>query len=140
MSNLNIEFEEAKILVNKLRNEPDNDTKLKEAMASKDAHVMKPDTMTFEKKTDQQGRTRLEIKYYDLDAQFLSEIFYFNSESDSKVFYYNFVRMHHKRPEISLEISTIEEAILHQKKFRLPLYIIARKQKHFWKIREKIFI
>ena len=118
----------------------DNDTKLKEAMTSKDSHVMKPDTMIFEKKTDQQGQIRLEIKYYDLDAQFLSEVFYFNSESDAKVFYYNFIRMHHKTPEKKLSIVTIEDALKEQKKFRLPMYIIARKQKHFWKIREKIFI
>ncbi|CAF0818124.1 unnamed protein product [Brachionus calyciflorus] len=44
MSNLNIEFEEAKILVNKLRNEPDNDTKLKLYAFFKQANVGKCNT------------------------------------------------------------------------------------------------
>ena len=117
----------------------DNDTKLQEAMALKDAHVMRPDTMTFEKKLDQNGLERLEVRYYDLDAQHLSEIFYLNNPTDSKVFYYNFVRMHSRLPEKRLDIASVDEAIRLQKQFRLPMFIIARKQKHFWKIREKIF-
>lgn len=117
----------------------DNETKLKEASLLKDAHVMRPDMMTLEKKTDKNGKDRLEIRYYDLDAQHLSEIFFFDNINDEKVFYYNFVRMHNKLPENDLKISSIDEAIKNKNKFRLPLFIIARKQKHFWKIREKIF-
>ena len=117
----------------------DNDTKLQEAMALKDAHVMRPDTMIFEKKIDNSGQERLEIRYYDLDAQYLSEIFYLNNPTDSKVFYYNFVRMHSRLPEKQLEIRNVDEAIQLKEQFRQPLFIIARKQKHFWKIREKIF-
>jgi DNA repair protein RadD len=117
----------------------DNDTKLQEAMSLKDAHVMRPDTMTLEKKVDQNGRERLEVRYYDLDAQHLSEIFFFENFNDSKVFFYNFTRMHNRLPEIPLQISSIEQAIIHKNRFRIPMFIIARKQKHFWKIREKIF-
>jgi DNA repair protein RadD len=117
----------------------DNDTKLQEAMSLKDAHVMRPDTMTLEKKTDQNGRERLEVRYYDLDAQHLSEVFFFENSNDSKVFFYNFTRMHNRLPEIPLQIASIEQAILHKNRFRIPMFIIARKQKHFWKIREKIF-
>jgi DNA repair protein RadD len=117
----------------------DNDTKLKEAMGLKDAHVLRPDTMTFEKKTDENNRERLEVRYYDLDAQYLSEIFYINSESEAKSFYYNFTRMHNRLPERPLDISNVDEAIRQSKRFRLPLFIVARKQKHYWKIREKVF-
>lgn len=118
----------------------DNDTKLKEAMQSKDSHVMRPDSMTLEKKVDANGLERLEVRYYDVDAQHLSEAFFFQSESDTKVFYYNFIRMHNRIPEKKLEIRSIEDAIRHKKYFRLPLFVIARKQKHFWKVREKIFL
>lgn len=117
----------------------DNDTKLQEAMALKDAHVMRPDNMTFEKKIDSNGNERLEVRYYDLDAQHLSEIFYINNSNDSKVFYYNFVRMHSRLPEKRLDIRNVDEAISLKNQFRQPMFIIARKQKHFWKIREKIF-
>lgn len=117
----------------------DNDTKLQEAMALRDAHVMRPDSMTFEKKIDKDGLERLEVRYYDLDAQHLSEIFYINNQNESKVFYYNFVRLHTRLPERKLEISSVDEAIELRHKFRQPMFVIARKQKHFWRIREKIF-
>jgi len=118
----------------------DNNTKLREASALKDAHIMRPDSMAFEKKVDANGLERLEVRYYDLDAQHLSEIFYFNSQSDAKVFFYNFSRMHNKLPERKLEIHSVDEAIKYKKLFRQPIFIIARKQKHFWKVREKIFL
>jgi DNA repair protein RadD len=117
----------------------DNDTKLKEAMGSKEAHVLRPDSMTFEKKIDKNGKERLEIRYYDFDAQFLSEIFYINDELEARAFYYNFVRMHNKLPEKNYEINTVSKALKVQNKFRIPIFIIARKHQNFWKIREKIF-
>ena len=117
----------------------DRDTRLREAMASKEAHVMRPDSMVFEKKVDKKGNERLEVRYYDLDAQYLSEVFFLNSESDAKVFYYNFTRMHLRLPGRKLKISNVEQAIQCKDLFRLPMFIIARKQQRFWKIREKIF-
>ena len=61
----------------------DDETKLKEAMAHREAHVMRPDSMTFERKIDSKGRERLEIRYYDLNAQHLSEVFFFDSTNAS---------------------------------------------------------
>lgn len=117
----------------------DIDDKLKEAMGEKNSHVMRPDSMILEKKVDAKGMERLEVRYYDLDAEFLSEVFFFNHPNDEKVFYYNFFRMHAKLPEKKIRISSIEEAIKNQVNYRLPLYVIARKQGQYWKIREKIF-
>lgn len=118
----------------------DSDTKLREAMSLKDAHVLRPDTMTFEKKVDDKQQERLEVRYYDFDAQYLSEIFYINNENEAKAFYYNFIRMHHRLPEQKLEIRSVDEAISQQHRFRMPLFVVARKQKNFWKIREKVFL
>jgi DNA repair protein RadD len=118
----------------------DDQAKLKEALAMKDAHVMRPDSMTFEKRRDKKGSERLEIRYYDLNAQSLSEVYFFNTPQDSKVFHYNFARMHHRLPGQRLKIESIEDAINHQSVFRLPLFIIARKQEKYWKIREKVFL
>jgi DNA repair protein RadD len=117
----------------------DTDQKLKDAMSLKDAHVLRPDTMTFERSFDKKGQERLEIRYYDFDAEFLTEYHYFSTENDSKTFYYNFTRMHNKRPEKNLFIKNLEDALEHQDQFRMPLFIIARKKKHFWTIREKVF-
>ncbi len=117
----------------------DTRTKLKEAAKMKDAHVLKPDTMMFEKKLDKNKKERLEIKYYDLDAQYLSEIFYINDLNEAKAFSYNFVRMHNRLPGTALKITNVDQALANKDKFRMPLFIVARKQKNFWRIREKIF-
>lgn len=118
----------------------DDTTKVKAALAAKDSHVMRPDTMTFSRKTDAHGVEHLEIRYYDLDAQHLTESFSFESPAEAKVFFYNFIRMHHKTPGTSLTITTVADALRHQHLFRLPLFVIARKQKNYWKIREKVFL
>ncbi len=117
----------------------DDDVKLQQAMALKDAHVLRPDSMMLEKRVDNSGRERLEIRYYDLDSQYLSEVFFFADDHDAKVFHYNFARMHNKLPEKQLEIRSIDEAIKHKDRFRTPMFVIARKQKEYWRIREKIF-
>lgn len=118
----------------------DDEAKLRQAFALKDAHVMQPDSMRFEKKVDKNGLERLEIRYFDLNAQSLSEVYFFQTNQDSKIFFYNFIRMHDRLPDRRLEINSIEEAINQQNRFRLPLYLIARKQGKYWRIREKIFL
>jgi DNA repair protein RadD len=118
----------------------DTDTRLREAMALKDAHVMRPDQMSFERSTDRSGRPRLEVRYYDLDTNRISEYFYLNTPQDLKAFYYNFIRMHQRRPEQRIEIRSAEDVISNQKKFRMPIFVIARKQKYYWQVREKIFM
>jgi len=118
----------------------DDESKLREALSMKNAHVMQPATMLLEKKVDKKGQERLEIRYYDLNGESLSEVYFFQNQNDPKIFYYNFIRMHHRLPEIRLAIKSIPDAISNQKLFRMPLYIIARKQDKYWKIREKIFL
>lgn len=117
----------------------DNDKRLKEAMALKDAHVLRVETMTFAKGYDKKGNERVEVKYYDYDAKALTEYFYLNSKEDSRAFYFNFTRMHNRRPEQKLIINSAQDVLNQQQKFRQPLFVIARKQKHYWVIREKIF-
>ena len=117
----------------------DNDKKLKEAMSLKDAHIMKPDSMTFTKSFDKQGKERVEVRYYDYDGEHLSEMFYLNSPEDARAFYFNFTRMHNRLPEKKLRIDKAEDVFIHRHQFRMPMYVIARKQKHYWEIREKIF-
>lgn len=113
--------------------------KISDLLALKDTHVMRPDSMTFERKKDSTGRERLEVRYYDLDGQHLSEIFFFDSPQSQKVFYYNFERMHHKTPGRRLGIGALEDAIEAKENFRVPAFIISRKQGRYWKIREKVF-
>jgi DNA repair protein RadD len=118
----------------------DNDKKLKDAMALKDAHVMRVDSMDFAKSKDKKGNERLEVHYYDADANVLKEYFYLDSSESRHAFYFNFTRMHNRLPEKKLEIAHVNDALVKRANFRAPMFVIARKQKHYWTIREKIFM
>ncbi len=117
----------------------DADTKLKQARLSKNAHVLKPDTIEFQARHDKKGSTFLEVKYYDYDAKYVSEIHYLDNETSLKKFNINFLRSHMRRPEFHLPIETVEDVLKCQRFFRMPSFVIARKQGKFWRITEKIF-
>ena len=117
----------------------DNDQKLKEAMSLKDAHVMRVETMVLESRVDKKGLSRLEVNYFDADAEVLKEYFYLNTAEDCRAFYFNFSRMHLRLPGQMIFINGLEDALRSRNLFRAPMFVIARKQKHFWSIREKIW-
>lgn len=117
----------------------DADHTLREALALKDAHVMRPDSMQLSRTTDKKGTPRLEVHYYDLDGEVLREFFFLRTPTDARAFYYNFVRLHLRRPEQTPHIASIEDALRQQSLFRMPLFVIARKKGHYWQIREKVF-
>lgn len=117
----------------------DDDKKLKDAMRLKDAHVLRPDTMLFDKTFDKKGNERLEIRYYDCDGQFLREFFYLSNSSDAEAFYYNFMRVHLRRPEQQIRFFDANSVLDNLSLFRMPAFVIARRKKNYWQIREKIF-
>ena len=117
----------------------DADAKLKQAKLSKNAHVLAPDQITFEERQDKNGNSFLEIRYYDLDAQYVSEAHFFSNPTSIKKFNINFLRSHLRRPELAIELKSPTDVIRYQALFRMPSFIIARKQDKFWKITEKIF-
>lgn len=117
----------------------DADSKLKQAKLSKNAHVLRPEKVTFEERFDKNANPYLEVRYYDSDAQYVSEAHFFSNSSSLKKFNINFLRSHLKRPELSLEMNGPKEVIQGQRHLRLPSFVIARKQDKFWKITEKVF-
>lgn len=117
----------------------DADAKLKQAKLSKNSHVLTPDRITFEERKDKNSNPYLEIRYYDFDARYLSEAHFFNNPSAIKKFNINFLRSHLRRPELAVELSSPAEVIKYQRLYRLPSFVIARKQDKFWKITEKVF-
>ncbi|MAF76912.1 MAG: ATP-dependent helicase [Halobacteriovoraceae bacterium] len=118
----------------------DADSKLKQAKLSKNAHILKPDSVEFIENYDKKGNPYLQVRYYDYDAKYLSEVFYLNNKMSVKKFNINFLRSHMRRPEFNLEITSPDEVIRIQPLLRAPAFVIARKQDKFWKITEKIFI
>lgn len=117
----------------------DAEAKLKQAKLSRDAHVLTPEKITFEEKRDKNSNPYLEIRYYDFDSKYLSEIHFFSNPTSIKKFNINFLRSHLRRPELAIDLISPAEAIKYQRLFRLPSFIIARKQDKFWKITEKVF-
>ena len=117
----------------------DADAKLKQAKLSKNAHVLTPEKITFEERKDKNSNSYLEIRYYDCDAQHISEVHFFSNPTSIKKFNINFLRSHLKRPEVAISIQSPLEVIKNQHLFRMPSFIIARKQDKFWKITEKVF-
>lgn len=117
----------------------DADAKLKQAKLSKNAHILTPEKVSFDERQDKQGNPYLEVRYYDVDAQFVSEAHFFNNPSAIKKFNINFLRSHLKRPELKTSIKTPQDVLNLQKLLRLPSFVIARKQDKFWKITEKVF-
>lgn len=117
----------------------DADTKLKQAKLSRNAHLMTPDRITFEERRDRNSNPYLEVRYYDHDGHYLSEAHFFSNPSSIKKFNINFLRSHLRRPEFASEIRTPQDVLKYQRLFRLPAFVIARKQEKFWKITEKVF-
>jgi len=117
----------------------DADSKLKQAKLSKNAYVMAPDSVEYLEKTDKNGSHYLEVRYYDHDGKYLSEVHFFSNETSIKKFNINFLRSHLKRPELNLQMNRSQEVIKYQRLLRNPAFIIARKQDKFWRITEKIF-
>ena len=117
----------------------DADSKLKQAKLSKNAHVLTPDSVEMLERFDKKGTSFLEVRYYDYDAEFMSEIHYLDNETSVKKFNINFLRSHLKKPEMNVYIDSVTEIIAAQSHFRMPSFIIGRKQGKFWKITEKIF-
>jgi DNA repair protein RadD len=117
----------------------DADAKLKQAKLSKNAHVLTPDRITFEERQDKNSNAYLEVRYYDFDSNYVSEAHFFTHSSSLKKFHINFLRSHLRRPELAMELKTPADAVKYQKLFRLPAFVIARKQDKFWKITEKVF-
>lgn len=117
----------------------DDDRKLRDAMALKDAHVMRVDSMVLERTHDRKGNERLEVRYHDADGQTLKEWFTLRGASDARAFHYAFMRLHLRRPERVPRIESADDAVRQQHLFRTPAFVIARKKDRFWRIREKVF-
>lgn len=117
----------------------DPDAKLKEAMSLKDAHVLRVEHMEFVSSYDKKNNEKLIINYYDADAQNISESYTFSNEGQKMAFFHNFVRHHLKRPEKYFRVTSSEDIVDKRFLFREPSFVIARKVKNYWVVREKIF-
>ncbi len=116
----------------------DPDTKLKQALKLNDVKVIRCSGMSFSKDT-KNGQERLTVIYHDEDGAELKEYFYLTTGAHQIAFTHNFSKQHQRVGGESLRPTSVEDVMDNQGSYRQPDFVIARKEKRYWKITEKIF-
>jgi len=116
----------------------DPDDMLKAALKLKDALVLRCAAMVLESGSDEHGEW-LKARYYDEDATEVSERFRLKTPAQRTAFEQLFLRPHQRAPGVPLSWKTAADVIALQPLLRPPDFVVARKQRHFWQIREKVF-
>lgn len=93
---------------------------------------------------NQDGKSQLKVTYSgesndEQSAALVHEFWTLTTKKQKQRFAEQFVRPHLADRHRPFEHSTPTQVANNQHRFRLPLFIIARKSGRFWKIRDKIF-
>lgn len=108
----------------------DPDSKLKDALNLKDAMVIRCTGISFEQLTS----SSFKLIYHDEDGAELSERFNWQHQSVRELFSLQFVAR-----EKQLVLSTVNDVSVHVHELKVPDFVIARKQKHYWQVVDKLF-
>ena len=114
----------------------DPDDLLKKSLSLKNSMVIRCQGMTLT--TDKSDRNKLKITYVDEDGQTLSETFNFAHPKALQSFNCQFGGRV-AQGTMPFNFATTEEAITLSDHLTAPDFVIAKKQKYYWKIQEKIF-
>ncbi|MEH6472548.1 MAG: DEAD/DEAH box helicase [Halopseudomonas sp.] len=117
----------------------DPDTKLREALALKDALVLRCAGMTLDSVVSKTGKPQLKVTYHDEDGTELAEHFSLDTPAQRKVFVTLFVKPHQRINGVAFQPKSVGHVIAEAKVFKAPDFVVARKKKHFWSIQEKLF-
>jgi DNA repair protein RadD len=117
----------------------DPDDKLKAALQLKDAMVLRCSGMQLSPATGKGQSERLKITYFDEDGAELQEYFHFDTHAQQRAFYHKFCRLHAIERHQPPQFTTATEAVAQQQRFRHPDFVIARQEKRYWRITEKLF-
>jgi DNA repair protein RadD len=111
----------------------DPDDQLRDALKLKDAMVIRCAGMTLSA-----NGSKLRITYHSEDGEELSESFDFNKSAQRSVFNKLFGRRlaNGLAPQA---FNRIEEVLEAQGLLPTPDFVIARKQRHYWQVQERIF-
>jgi len=114
----------------------DPDQLLKKALSLKDAMVLRCSGMSVE--ADSKVSTKLKITYFDEDGAQVSESFNMAVNGAKHAFNQQFGKraVQGTLPTI---FDSAAQIIAQQQQLTAPDFVIARKQKHYWQIKEKIF-
>ncbi len=116
----------------------DPDDMLKAALRLKDAMVLRCSGMALAVGRDEHGEW-LRVTYYDEDGAEVSERFRLTTPPQRRLFDYRFLRRHQRAPGIPLPWLAAGDICAAAPLLRHPDFVVARRQGHFWRVREKIF-
>lgn len=117
----------------------DPDTKLKEALNLKNCLVVRCSGMTMEADQNKQGKARIKVTYYDEDGADVKEYFQLETPAQQGAFYHNFGKHALINRAEPFRANSVDVVIQNSKKFRKPDFVIALKEKHYWRILDKLF-
>ncbi len=111
----------------------DPDDQLRDALKLKDAMVIRCAGITL-----RVGESKLRITYHGEDGEELSESFDFSKPGQRNVFNKLFGRRfaNSQAPKVFSGVDEVREM---QDLLPAPDFVIARKQKHYWQVQERIF-
>ena len=124
----------------------DPDDMLKKALQLKDSKVIRCAGVSLEVASDEgKDKDKLKIIYHDEEGAQLSESFDFSKAGQVKAFNEIFAKrisiklsVHLKKAE-TYEVSNLQQALKLTNVFPCPDFVIARKQKYYWRIKNRLF-
>lgn len=111
---------------------------LKAALKLRDATVLRCSGMLLQTGQDAKGEW-LRITYIDEDGADVPETFRLHSPAQRHLFEQQFLRLHSRAPGIPFSWQSASDIIAQQALLRHPDFVVAHRQKAFWKIRHKVF-
>ena len=112
----------------------DPDQKLREALNLKNCLVIRCSGMEMT-----EDARRIKITYHDEDGAEVHEFFRLETPAQQGAFYHHFGKhalINRGEPFRAVSVASV---ISQRKKFRQPDFVIAQKEKHYWKIIDKLF-
>lgn len=117
----------------------DADKKLKEALNLKDALVFECRDLLLDTFKNDKGKLNLKVTYVgDNDAK-VHQFWSLSTPKQKQVFLQKFVNSHLADKHRPFDATSPTKVVAEQHRFRLPLFVIARKSGRFWKLRDLIF-
>ncbi|MFA0698126.1 ATP-dependent helicase, partial [Vibrio sp. 10N.222.49.C9] len=88
---------------------------------------------------DSKGKNFLRVVYLGESGNKVGLNFYLNTPAQKKSFYSQFVKLHLADKHQEFDGLSPTKVVNQQHRFRLPKFVIARKEGRFWKLRDVIF-
>ncbi len=114
----------------------DPDDQLRDALKLKDALVIRCAGITLS--ISGTNENRLKVTYHGEDGEELSETFDFTNGPQRTIFNNLFGRRF-ANGQSPRRFQTVEKVIKAQESLPIPDFVVARKQKQFWQVQERIF-